>query len=106
MNERKRQGGQVLVLVAVVLLALIGSAALVLLAGSFEWQRNQLQQIADHAALDSALKIRAGCDATYANTVITQADNFVATQRTRTGTLNIAPGTCATPYTGTDTFGS
>jgi hypothetical protein len=78
----------------------------VLLAGSFEWQRNQLQQIADHAALDSALKIGAGCDATSANTVITQADNFVATQRTRTGTLNIAAGTCATPYTGTDTFGS
>jgi hypothetical protein len=103
--ERRKESGQVLVLVAVVLLALIGSAALVLLAGSFEWQRNQLQQIADHAALDSALKIGAGCDATSANTVITEADNFVATQRARTGTLNIAAGTCATAYTGTDTFG-
>jgi hypothetical protein len=93
-----------LVLVAVVLLALIGSAALILLGGSFEWQRNQLQQVADHAALDSALKIGIGCNAASAGTVITEADNFIATQRMRTGTLSIAPGTCATPYTGTDTF--
>ena len=38
---RKRQSGQVMVLVAVSLLALIGSAALVLLAGSAEWQKNR-----------------------------------------------------------------
>lgn len=100
----RRQSGQVLVLVAVVLLALIGSAALVLLAGSFEWQRNQLQQVADHAALDSALQIGIGCSAASASTVINEADNFIATQRTRTGSLSIAAGTCATPYTGTDTF--
>src|SRR3982074_2745158 len=93
-----------MVLVALALLALIGSAALVLLAGSVEWQKNQLQQLADQAALDSALKIGIGCDAVKATAVITQADNMVATQRTRTGVLNIAAGTCATPYTGTDTF--
>src|SRR5258708_16201548 len=101
---RSQQSGQVLVLVAVVLLALIGSAALVLLAGSFEWKRNQLQQVADHAALDSALKVGIGCNAASANTVITEADNFIASQWTRTGTLAVAAGTCATPYTGTDTF--
>jgi hypothetical protein len=94
----------VLVLVAVVLLALIGSAALVLLAGSFEWKRNQLQQVADHAALDSALKVGIGCNAASATTVITEADNFIATQWARTGTLSVAAGTCATPYTGTDAF--
>jgi hypothetical protein len=105
-HPKQRQSGQVLVLVAVVLLALVGSAALVLLVGSFEWQRNQLQQLADQAALDSSLKIGIGCNAGSANTVVTEADNFVATQRTRTGTLSIAPGTCATPYAGTDTFGS
>jgi len=104
MERRAQQSGQVLVLVAVVLLALIGSAALVLLAGSFEWKRNQLQQVADHAALDSALKVGVGCSAASANTVITEADNFIATQFARTGTLSIAAGTCATPYTGTDTF--
>ena len=93
-----------MVLVALALLALIGSAALVLLAGSVEWQKNQLQQLADQAALDSALKIGIGCDAVKATAVITEADNLVATQRTRTGVLNIAAGTCATPYTGTDTF--
>ena len=93
-----------MVLVALALLALIGSAALVLLAGSVEWQKNQLQQLADQAALDSALKIGIGCDAAKATAVITEADNMVATQRTRTGVLNIAAGTCATPYTGTDTF--
>jgi hypothetical protein len=98
------QSGQVMVLVALSLLALIGSAALVLLAGSVEWQKNQLQQMADQSALDSALKIGVGCDAGKATTVITEADNFLATQRTRTGVLNIAAGTCATPYTGTDTF--
>jgi hypothetical protein len=106
MTQRRdgTQSGQVLVLVAVVLLALIGSAALVMLAGSFEWQRNQVQQLADQAALDSALKVGIGCNAASANTVITEADNFLATQRTRTGTLSIAAGTCATPYSGTDTF--
>jgi hypothetical protein len=93
-----------MVLVAVSLMALIGSAALVLLAGSAEWQKNQLQQLADQVALDSAMKISIGCDAGKASTVITEADNFLATQRTRTGVLAIAGGSCAGPYTGTDTF--
>ena len=101
---RKRESGQVLVIVAVWMVALIGSAALVLLAGSVEWQRNQLQQLADQVALDAALKIGVGCNAASANTVITEADNFLATQRTRTGVLSIAGASCATPYTGTDTF--
>ena len=37
----RSQSGQVMVLVAVSLIALIGSAALVLLAGSAEWQKNR-----------------------------------------------------------------
>jgi hypothetical protein len=93
-----------MVLVAVSLIALIGSAALVLLAGSAEWQKNQLQQLADQAALDSALKIGIGCDAAKGSAVITEADNFLATQRTRTGVLAIGGGSCAGPYTGTDNF--
>jgi hypothetical protein len=94
----------VLVIVAVWLVALIGSASLILLTGSVEWQRNQLQQLADQAALDAAMKIGVGCTAASASTVITEADNFVATQRTRTGTLNVGAGTCASGYSGTDTF--
>jgi hypothetical protein len=105
MHVRNSQGGQAMVLVAFALVALIGSAALVLLTGSFEWQRNQLQQLADQAALDSALKIGIGCSAGSASTVITEADDFVATQRTRTGSLTIGAGSCATSFTGTDTFG-
>jgi len=104
MPQQRKQSGQALVLVAVALLALIGSAALVLLAGSAASQRNQLQSLADTSALDSALKIGIGCNAAMASTVITEADNFLATQRTRTGSLAIAAGTCATPYHGTDTF--
>src|SRR5438477_10039137 len=104
MLRQKRQSGQVMVIVAVWLVALIGSAALILLAGSVEWQRNQLQQLADQAALDAALKIGVSCDNAKANTVITEADNFLATQRTRTGTLNIGAGSCAGGYAGTDTF--
>jgi hypothetical protein len=100
------QSGQVMVLVAVSLIALIGSAALVLLAGSAEWQKNQLQQLADQAALDSAMKISIGCDAGKAGTVITEADNFLATQRTRTGSLSAPAGSCAAQYSSTDTFGS
>ena len=100
----RKQSGQVMILVAVALLALIGSTALVLLAGSVEWQKNQLQQLADETALDSALKIGIGCDSTKAGVVITEADNFLATQRTRTGALAIAAGGCSTPYKGTDTF--
>lgn len=104
MARSRSQSGQAIVLVAVALLALIGSAALVLLAGSAASQRNQLQALADTSALDSALKIGIGCNAAAASTVITEADNFLATQRTRTGSLAIAAGTCATPYHGTDTF--
>ncbi len=100
----RRQSGQALVLVAFALLALIGSAALVLLAGSAAMNRNQLQTLADSTALDAALKIGIGCSAASASTVITEADTFLATQRTRTGALSIAAGTCATPYHGTDTF--
>jgi hypothetical protein len=104
MSRQRPQSGQVLVLVAVALLALIGSAALVLLAGSAASQRNQLQSLADTSALDAALTIGIGCNAAVASTVITEADTFLATQRTRTGSLAIAAGTCATPYHGTDTF--
>ena len=93
-----------MVLVAVSLIALIGSAALVLLAGSAEWEKNQLQQLADQAALSAALKIGIGCDLAKATTVITAADSSVAAQRTATGVLNFAGGPCATPYTGTNTF--
>lgn len=106
MSSRRSQSGQVMLLVAGALIALIGSAAFVLLAGSVEWQRNQLQQLADQAALDSALRVGVGCSAASASTVITEADNFIATQRARTGTLSISGGTCATAYTGTDTFSS
>ncbi len=102
--RRRSQSGQVMVLVAVALLALIGSAALVLVAGSVEWQKNQLQELADTAALDSALLIGVGCDTGKASAIITEADRFVATRRNRTGALIVANGTCATPSTGTDTF--
>src|SRR5690348_8664753 len=104
MRRARAQSGQVLIIVAVWLVALIGSASLILLTGSVEWQRNQLQQLTDQAALDAALKIGVGCTAGSAGTVITEADAFVATQRTRTGALSIAAGTCAGGYTGTDTF--
>ena len=101
---KQRESGQVLVIVAVWLVALIGSASLILLAGSVEWQRNQLQQLADQAALDAALKIDVGCTPGSASTVMAEADNFVATQRTRTGAFSVGAGTCAGGYTGTDTF--
>ncbi len=93
-----------MVLVAVALLALIGSAALILLAGSVEWQKNQLQELADSTALDSALSIGIGCDSTKANVVLTEADAFLATRRTKLGPYSVAAGTCATPYKGTDFF--
>ncbi|HKW69491.1 MAG TPA: pilus assembly protein TadG-related protein [Candidatus Dormibacteraeota bacterium] len=106
MRRRREQSGQVMVIVAVWLVALIGSAALILLTGSVEWQRNQLQQLADQAALDAALKIGVGCTAGSASAVITEADTFVATQRTRTGSLAVGAGSCSGGYTGTDTFGT
>src|SRR5207245_10783997 len=90
--------------VAAARVALICSAALILLAGSVEWQKNQVQELADATALDSALKVAIGCDAAKANAVIAEADNFLASRRTRTGALSVTPGTCATPYKGTDTF--
>jgi hypothetical protein len=104
-HQRARsQSGQVMVLVAVALVALIGSAALVLLAGSVQWQGNQLQQLADQAALDSALKIGIGCDAGKASTVITEADKFIAAQRGSPPSVSISGGSCTAPYTGTDSY--
>ena len=101
----KPQSGQVMVLVAVSLIALIGSAALVLLAGSAEWQKNQLQQVADQAALEAALKVGIGCDAAKAKTVIDTADTSIGKQRTPTGAYTIvAGGSCATGYSGAQTF--
>ncbi|HAC46348.1 MAG TPA: hypothetical protein DCF65_09800 [Chloroflexi bacterium] len=94
-----------MVLVAVALLALIGSAALILLAGSVEWQKNQLQELADSTALDSALTIGTSCDSTKANVVLKEGDDFLATRRTKLGPYAVAAGTCATPYKGTDFFG-
>src|SRR5205807_3434480 len=93
--RRREQSGQVLVIIAVWLVALIGSAALILLAGSVEWQRNQVQQLADQAALDAALKIGVGCNVGSATNVIQEADLFVGTQRVRSGTLTSPPaGSC------------
>ena len=93
-----------MVLVAVALMALIASAALILLAGSVEWQKNQLQELADSAALDSALSIGVSCDTAKATAVITRVNTFLATRRSGAGALAIVNGTCATPYTGTNTF--
>jgi hypothetical protein len=100
----KTQSGQVIVLVAVALMALIASAALILLAGSVEWQKNQLQELADSSALDSALRIGVGCDTAKATAVITRVNTYLASRRTGAGALAIVNGTCATPYTGTNTF--
>jgi hypothetical protein len=102
--RRGQQSGQVMVLVAVALVALIGSAALILLAGSIEWQKNQLQELADSTALDAALTIGISCDSTKAPLVIKAADDFLATRRTKVGPYGVVAGTCATPYTGTDFF--
>ena len=101
----KSQSGQVMVLVAVSLIALIGSAALVLVAGSAEWQKNQLQQVADQAALEAALKITIGCDAGKATTVINAAENSIGKQRTPVGGLGaVVGGPCGTGYTATETY--
>jgi uncharacterized membrane protein len=76
-----------MVLVAVALMAMIASAALILLAGSVEWQKNQLQELADSAALDSALSIGVGCDTAKATAVITRVNTFLATRRSGAGAL-------------------
>jgi hypothetical protein len=103
--HRKSQSGQVMVLVAVSLIALIGSAALVLVAGSAEWQKNQLQQVADQAALEAALKIGIGCTFGEAKIVIDAADASIGKQRTAFGAYSGVVGpSCAAGYSGTQTF--
>jgi Putative Flp pilus-assembly TadE/G-like len=104
-SRRESQSGQVMVLVAVSLIALIGSAALVLLAGSAEWQKNQLQQMADEAALDAAQTIGIGCDSGKASNVILAADNAILAHRARVAPgYTFTVGTCATPYAGKDFY--
>src|SRR5438270_11547742 len=66
-----RQSGQVMVIVAAWIVALVGAAALVLLTGSVEWQRSRLQPLADQSALDTALQVRVSCDTAQAAAVIT-----------------------------------
>jgi hypothetical protein len=101
----KSQSGQVMVLVAVALIALIGSAALVLVAGSAEWQKNQLQQVADQAALEAALKIGIGCNSGEAKPVIDAADASIGKQLTAFGAYSgVVGSSCATGYSGTQTF--
>src|SRR5207253_10866479 len=63
----KKPSGQVMVLVAFALLALIASAALILLAGSADWQKIQLHELADSTAMDSALTIGVSCYARKVN---------------------------------------
>jgi hypothetical protein len=103
-RARRQQSGQALVLVAVVLIALIGSTALVLLAGSVEWQKNQEQELADQAALSAASRIGISCNAASAAVIIRAADAFVAGRRARTSALAIAGGPCSRGYVGTATF--
>src|SRR5258708_2281197 len=104
-RQPKSQSGQVMVLVAVSLIALIGSAALVLLAGSAEWQKNQLQQVADQAALEAALSIGIGCDAAKATVVIDAADASIGKQRTASGAYSgVGGGPCAAGYSASQTF--
>jgi hypothetical protein len=94
-----------MVLVAVSLIALIGSAALVLVAGSAEWQKNQLQQVADQAALEAALQIGIGCNAAEAKIVIDAADASIGKQRTASGAYSgSVGGPCASGYSGTQMF--
>src|ERR1700693_2594365 len=101
----RSQSGQVMVLVALSLIALIGSAALVLLAGSAEWQKNQLQQVADQAALEATLQIGVGCDAAKAKAVIDTADTSIGKQRAPAGPYSgVVGGPCATGYSGSQTF--
>ncbi|MGH7763677.1 MAG: pilus assembly protein TadG-related protein, partial [Candidatus Dormibacteraceae bacterium] len=101
----RSESGQVMVLVAFALLALIGTAALVLVAGSVEWQKNQLQQLADEAALESALSIGVGCNLASATAVIDTGDAFVASQRTGgAATPTITGASCSAGYSGTNGF--
>jgi hypothetical protein len=105
LRHSRSQSGQVMVLVAVSLIALIGSAALVLVAGSAEWQKNQLQQVADQSALEAALKIGISCDGGKATTVINAAETSIGKQRTPVGGLGVVGGgPCATGYTATETY--
>src|SRR5258708_11183646 len=57
-RQPKSQSGQVMVLVAVSLIALIGSAAPVLLSGPAASHKNPLPPLAHQAALHAALRIR------------------------------------------------
>jgi len=105
MSRRRSQSGQVMVLVAVSLIALIGSAALVLLAGSAEWQKNQLQEVADQAALEAALNIGIGCNAAEAKVVIDAAVASIGKQRTPSGVYGgPTGGPCSAGYNGLQTF--
>src|SRR5260370_2712030 len=94
----RRQSGQVMVIVAVALLALIGSAALILLAGSVVWQKNQLQELADATAPHPALTIGIRFQSPKAKAVITEADTFLPPPKTPPPPLILTPRPAPHPH--------
>src|SRR2546429_9195557 len=87
-----RQSGQVMVIVAVWIVALVGSAALILLTGSVEGQRNQLPQLAAQSAPDAGMKVGVSCKNAKAAPATTPAANFLATQGPPPGALPAGAG--------------
>jgi Flp pilus assembly protein TadG len=108
---RSSQRGQVMVLFAIAMIALLAAASLAVSAGMLYWQRRQVQELADAAALAAAALIPcAGSQSPYAaaNAVISplaggSPTSFPTTCASGTSSWTYADGTRVTmtyPYNG------
>jgi Putative Flp pilus-assembly TadE/G-like len=97
-DRRRKQSGQVMVLVAGGMVAILAMVALVLMGGATYWERRHLQELADSAALAASIKAGGPCTPAQALIVADMARNVLEAQLgPRTSGPSLTPGTCPGP---------
>jgi Putative Flp pilus-assembly TadE/G-like len=94
-GTRRRQSGQVMVLIAGGMVAILAMVALVLMGGASYWERRHLQELADSAVLAASIKAGGPCSTAQAMRVADMARNVLEAQLgPRTSGPTLTPGTC------------
>lgn len=79
-GKQKGQSGQVLVIVAGAMVAILAMVALILMGGTAYWERRHLQELADSAVLAAAIKAGGTCNQAQALVVANEARGVLAAQ--------------------------
>jgi putative Flp pilus-assembly TadE/G-like protein len=104
-SRKGAQGGQVVVLIAIGMAAMVGIVGLVLVGGMLYWQQRSLQIVADAAALAGSQHISAACNTSQATAVLTAADSVLRVNLGGGSGVTITAGNCSTTaYVGTASY--